>query len=286
MTTITTTIKPPARLPKTADLGDARYYEWHCPECQAHWQGSYHQPAAYDNTCTEPYTLLEDGRECGSFSYETAKLMHDDFRLAVAEHTCQPQQPAETETDEPQPTQPQQNLITLPAEATGSTEPVVVPAEDLALMIGCRAALEGRRLDVNRLEEITGSREVAVKAAAVAEAIYQRNQHYAATGNMAAANELAKEYLAGRQPARQPAEMAGQQPVYDWQVVEGIGRFVPQLIRADTNQVVAARYLSFYSRVAAEEEAEIVLADFVAGRGLRRMWYEVENGAAEIEAGN
>ena len=79
---------PPPKLPKVSDKGDCRFYEWQCEGCQTEWQGSYYNPEDYDPDITEPYTLRQDGNDCGSFSYETAAGMHADFRQAVADHDC------------------------------------------------------------------------------------------------------------------------------------------------------------------------------------------------------
>ena len=86
MTTLTD-IRPPSRLPKTADLGDHRYYGWDCPGCGTEWRGSYNRDIIETGGC-EPYTLYENDQDCGSYSYETAELMHADFRTAFADHAC------------------------------------------------------------------------------------------------------------------------------------------------------------------------------------------------------
>ena len=81
----------PKQIPKTSDMGDCRFYDWTCDQCGTHWSGNYYSPAAYDSDCSEPYTLTQDGRECGRYSYETAAQMHADFAEAVGSHDCQPQ---------------------------------------------------------------------------------------------------------------------------------------------------------------------------------------------------
>ena len=84
---------PPTRMPKVGDHGFARYYEWDCPTCQTHWEGKWDNPLDEYGELTggsEPYSLTQDGKEVGSYSYETAADMHADFVAAVAEHTCEP----------------------------------------------------------------------------------------------------------------------------------------------------------------------------------------------------
>ena len=80
-----TAITPPKRLPKTADYGDCRYYEWECPVCGGEWQGSYDRTIIDTGGC-EPYTLRFDGADVGSYSYETAADMHSDFRSECQAH--------------------------------------------------------------------------------------------------------------------------------------------------------------------------------------------------------
>ena len=85
-----TDIRPPSRLPKTADLGDSRYYGWDCPGCGTEWRGTWSSPYTEFGELdgTEPYTLRENDQDCGSFSFETAAAMHGEFRTAFADHNC------------------------------------------------------------------------------------------------------------------------------------------------------------------------------------------------------
>ena len=84
---MTTTIP---RLQKVSDNGDHRHYHHRCDTCGMVWEGAWYSPAAYDETCSEPYTLRQNGEPCDRFSYHSAAEMHHDFRLAVKEHDCQP----------------------------------------------------------------------------------------------------------------------------------------------------------------------------------------------------
>ena len=85
---------PPKQMPKVGDHGFARFYDWECPECETRWEGKWDDPYDEYGELTggsEPYSLTQDGKEVGSYSYETAADMHTDFRQAVADHTCETQ---------------------------------------------------------------------------------------------------------------------------------------------------------------------------------------------------
>ena len=95
---------PPKQMPKVGDHGFARFYEWDCPTCETHWEGKWDDPYDEYGELTggsEPYSLTQDGKEVGSYSYETAADMHADFVAAVAEHTCTAPEDNPPEDDTP-----------------------------------------------------------------------------------------------------------------------------------------------------------------------------------------
>ena len=100
----------------------------------------------------------------------------------------------------------------------------------------------------------------------------------AADSEVMAAGE-ARRVLAELRHSGQLSEMwhfTEQSQQYSWKVVETEAGYLPQITDAHTNEVIAARCSTLPFKAAAEDEAQIVLADYYAGRGLRRMWHEVE----------
>ena len=117
MTTTTyTATSAPRRLPKIADHGDCRYYHWECPGCLTEWTGTWHSPYTEFGELddTEPYTLRQNEDDCGNFSFETAELMHAEFRTAYADHDCTPPQDEDDHTPPTAPTGAAANTDSLP----------------------------------------------------------------------------------------------------------------------------------------------------------------------------